>query len=281
MALAPAIAALVALAGHAAWTRRETVTGRLACSALVLAGGLWSFVLLGRTSSWQPELRWIVLVLTLAAAAGLAVPFRSRLGAARPAGGGPGGGDYRHRVVRHRHRGQPRIPAASRAWARRRPLSRLGRRRIRGGGGAPTGTGAGSAQPGRHREERLGADGTARTDAPTGTPPGGTAKSGSTPTGSGPPAPRTTGSEPAERAVGHGAAGGTMPSGGGGATASTALTKALKATSTKWAAAVVGDKARPSSSWPPARPSSRSAAGAGPTPPRRWRSSSTTSRPAR
>jgi hypothetical protein len=32
-----------------------------------------------------------------------------------------------------------------------------------------------------------------------------------------------------------------MPSGGGGATASTALTKALKATSTKWAAAVIGD----------------------------------------
>jgi hypothetical protein len=33
-----------------------------------------------------------------------------------------------------------------------------------------------------------------------------------------------------------------MPSGGGGATASTALTNVLKATSSKWAAAVVGDQ---------------------------------------
>jgi hypothetical protein len=32
-----------------------------------------------------------------------------------------------------------------------------------------------------------------------------------------------------------------MPSGGGGGTTSTALTKAIEATSTKWAAAVVGD----------------------------------------
>jgi len=79
VALAPAIAALVALSGHAAWARRATVTGRLTCSALALAAGLWSFVLLGRTSSWQPELRWLVLALTLVAGIGLAVPVRPRL----------------------------------------------------------------------------------------------------------------------------------------------------------------------------------------------------------
>ena len=54
-------------------------------------------------------------------------------------------------------------------------------------------------------------------------------------------APSGSGGTGAGAPSGSAASGGSMPSGGGGAGASTALTKALKATSSKWAAAVVGD----------------------------------------
>ena len=74
--------------------------------------------------------------------------------------------------------------------------------------------------------------------APTGSAPGGSAKSGSMPTGSAPTGSRTAGGTTTTPS----GAGGGMPSGGGGATTSTALTDALKATSSKWAAAVVGDQ---------------------------------------
>jgi 4-amino-4-deoxy-L-arabinose transferase-like glycosyltransferase len=223
VALAPPIAALVALAGHAAWSRRETVTGRLTGTALVLAAGLWSFVLLSRTSSWQPELRWIVLVLTLAAAAGLAVPVRSRPGlrgllAAGLAAAIIGTAAFGVATAASPHTGSiPSVGPAAAASAGGGPG---------GGGGAPTGTGAGSAG-------RAGA-------TKSGSAPGGSAKGGSAPTGSAPGGSETGGSAPSGSAASGGS--GSMPSGGGGATASTALTKALEATSSKWAAAVVGDQ---------------------------------------
>jgi 4-amino-4-deoxy-L-arabinose transferase-like glycosyltransferase len=240
VALAPPIAALVALAGHAAWTRRETVTGRLVCSALVLAGGLWSFVLLSRSSSWQPELRWIVLVLMLAAATGLAVPLRSRLGLRGLLTAGLaaviiGTASFGVATAATAHTGS--IPTVGPAVAASAASAGGG---PGGSGGAPTGTGAGSASRGATMN-----GGSARTGtAPTGTPSGGTAKSGSAPGGSAPGGSETGGSETGRSAPSGSEtseSGGSMPSGGGGATASTALTKALKATSTKWAAAVIGD----------------------------------------
>jgi 4-amino-4-deoxy-L-arabinose transferase-like glycosyltransferase len=244
VALAPAIAALAALAGHAAWTRRETLTGRLTCSALILAGGLWSFVLLGRTSSWQPELRWIVLVLTLATAAGLAVPFRSRLGrrgllAAGLAAVIIGTASFGIATAATAHTGS--IPTVGPAAAASAASAGGG---PGGGGGAPTGTGAGSASRSGAMESGSAPTGTAPGGtAPTGTPPGGSAQSGSTSAGTAPAGTAPSGSEAGGSApAGSAPSGGTMPSGGGGATTtSTALTKALKATSTKWAAAVIGD----------------------------------------
>jgi 4-amino-4-deoxy-L-arabinose transferase-like glycosyltransferase len=235
VALAPAIAALVALAGHTAWTHRETVTGRLACSVLVLAGGLWSFVLLSRTSGWQPELRWIVLVLTLAAAAGLAVPFRSRLGLRGLLTAGLaaviiGAASFGVATAATAHTGS--IPTVGPAAAASAASAGGG---PGGGGGAPTGTDAGSASRGGTTNGGSPSTGTAT----TGTPPGGTAESGSAPTGSAPGSSETGGSAPSGSETSG--SGGSLPSGGGGATASTALTKALKATSTKWAAAVIGD----------------------------------------
>jgi hypothetical protein len=56
------------------------------------------------------------------------------------------------------------------------------------------------------------------------------------PTGSAPTGSRTAGGKTSA------GVGGGVPSGAGGAATSTALTDALKATSSKWAAAVVGDQ---------------------------------------
>ena len=61
------------------------------------------------------------------------------------------------------------------------------------------------------------------------------------PTGSAPTGSRAAGGTTSGSSGLGGAAGG-MASGGGGATTSTALTDALKATSSTWAAAVVGDQ---------------------------------------
>src|ERR1700677_1852246 len=107
VALAPAIAALVALAGHAAWERRATVTGRLTCVALVLAAGLWSFVLLGRTSRWWPGSPW-------PCGSGPAWPCAPCSPAAwRPRCSGPPRSAWPLRPVR--------TPAASPAWVPRPP----------------------------------------------------------------------------------------------------------------------------------------------------------------
>jgi 4-amino-4-deoxy-L-arabinose transferase-like glycosyltransferase len=200
VALAPAIAALVALAGQAAWQRRATVTGRLTGTALVCAAGLWSFVLLGRTSGWQPGLRWLVL-----AAIGLAVPIRRGLAlhgllAAGLAASLIGTAAFGLATAASPHSGS--IPSAGPAAAA-----------SAGGlasGGMPSGSGGG------------------------GTPSG--SASGGMPAGSRPSGGTTSGSSA------RGPAGGGAPSAAGGTTASAALTKALKATSSTWAAAVVGDQ---------------------------------------
>jgi 4-amino-4-deoxy-L-arabinose transferase-like glycosyltransferase len=232
VALAPAIAALVALAGHAAWARRATVTGRLTCVALVLAAGLWSFVLLGRTSSWQPELRWLVLALTLVAGIALAVPIRPRLAVRALLAGAVaaaliGTAAFGVATAASPHTGSiPSVgPAAAATSAGGGPGTGGGLPSGRTGGFGASGSAAGSASRGG-----------------TGSAPGGSAKSGSMPTGSRPTGSAPTGSRTAGGKTSASAGTGGMPSGAGGATTSAALTAALKATSSKWAAAVVGDQ---------------------------------------
>jgi 4-amino-4-deoxy-L-arabinose transferase-like glycosyltransferase len=245
VALAPAIAALVALAANAAWARRATITGRLTCVALVLAAGLWSFVLLGRTSSWQPELRWLVLVLTLVAGIGLAVPIRPRLAvrgllAGALAAALIGTTAFGVATAASPHTGSiPSVGPAAAAAAGGGPGTGGGLPSGRtGGAGSAAGSasrgGTGTSAPGGAAKA-----GSAKTgSAKTGSAPGGSAKRGSMPTGSAPTGSRTAGGTTAAPSR----TGGGMPSGGGGATTSTALTDALKATSSKWAAAVVGDQ---------------------------------------
>jgi 4-amino-4-deoxy-L-arabinose transferase-like glycosyltransferase len=73
VALAPAIAALAGIGAHLLWKHRSTWAGRIMAAVVVLGTGLWSVQLLGRASTWNSWLRPVVLILAVAAAAGLLV----------------------------------------------------------------------------------------------------------------------------------------------------------------------------------------------------------------
>jgi 4-amino-4-deoxy-L-arabinose transferase-like glycosyltransferase len=75
--LAPPIAVLVALGGAVAWQGRERLSARLLQAGGVAVTAGWAFVLLRRTSSWQPWLAWTVLGLGAAAVVGLLVAHRA------------------------------------------------------------------------------------------------------------------------------------------------------------------------------------------------------------
>ena len=61
VALAPAIAAVVAISGRELWRGRSNTVVRAILALMIAATGIWSFVLLGRDASWMPWLRWVVL----------------------------------------------------------------------------------------------------------------------------------------------------------------------------------------------------------------------------
>jgi 4-amino-4-deoxy-L-arabinose transferase-like glycosyltransferase len=73
VALAPALAALVAVGGREFWARRASFEGRVLLAVTVAAAGFWAVVLLGRNASWHPELRYGIALLTAVAAVGLLV----------------------------------------------------------------------------------------------------------------------------------------------------------------------------------------------------------------
>jgi 4-amino-4-deoxy-L-arabinose transferase-like glycosyltransferase len=70
VALAPAVAALVAMGAAEAWERRARRSGRLVLAAATAVTGAWSFALQSRTPTWLPALRIVVLALTMVAVAG-------------------------------------------------------------------------------------------------------------------------------------------------------------------------------------------------------------------
>jgi 4-amino-4-deoxy-L-arabinose transferase-like glycosyltransferase len=72
VALAPAIGALVGVGGLAASRRRQDIAGRSVLSGAVAATAVWAWMLMRRSPAWMPELRGMILVGGLAAAAGLA-----------------------------------------------------------------------------------------------------------------------------------------------------------------------------------------------------------------
>jgi 4-amino-4-deoxy-L-arabinose transferase-like glycosyltransferase len=72
VALAPAIAALVAIGGALLWPHRDSPAAR-ALAAVVIAGtAAWACVLLARTPSWEPWLRVVIVAAAALALLGLA-----------------------------------------------------------------------------------------------------------------------------------------------------------------------------------------------------------------
>lgn len=71
VALAPAIGALVGIGAIEAWRRRAHPAARSLIAAGVAITSVWSCVLLSRTPTWMPWLRWCVLVVGLGIAIGV------------------------------------------------------------------------------------------------------------------------------------------------------------------------------------------------------------------
>ncbi|MFE3293796.1 glycosyltransferase family 39 protein [Rhodococcus sp. NPDC059234] len=82
VALAPMIGALVGAGAVSAWRRRENPWVRVVLAVTVLVTAGWSWQLLGRSESFVPWLRWVVLVVgVLVAVAMLAPRLTGRLAA--------------------------------------------------------------------------------------------------------------------------------------------------------------------------------------------------------
>nr|WP_236809388.1 glycosyltransferase family 39 protein [Amycolatopsis albispora] len=73
VALAPSITALVAIAGRELWRGRAHLAPRLVLAAMVAVTAVWDYILLDRSSSWLPVIRWTILVLGILVATGIAV----------------------------------------------------------------------------------------------------------------------------------------------------------------------------------------------------------------
>ena len=84
VALAPAIAALVSVGAMALWERRLGWFGRVAAAVTVGVTAWWAVELLGRSPSWFPWLRWVIVLAAVAAVGSILA------GAAWGAGGGWG-----------------------------------------------------------------------------------------------------------------------------------------------------------------------------------------------
>jgi len=78
VALAPAVGALVAVGATTMWKHRQSWFGRIALASSLAVTTWWAWVLLGRASSWMPELRWTVLVVGLGTSAALLAPLSAR-----------------------------------------------------------------------------------------------------------------------------------------------------------------------------------------------------------
>ena len=76
VALAPAIAGLVVVAGEVLWRRRISRLARAGLSGTMIITAVWAFVVLGRASEPYSTLRWPVLIIGVLAAVGLLLAHR-------------------------------------------------------------------------------------------------------------------------------------------------------------------------------------------------------------
>jgi 4-amino-4-deoxy-L-arabinose transferase-like glycosyltransferase len=225
VAMAPGIAATVAIAVVSLWRARSNEAARWVLAALVAVAAWWSFELLGRAADWTPWLRWAVVLLGAAATIVVLLP-RMVAAIVAPLIAGTlllAPTAYSLQTASTAHSGA--LPTAG-------PSSTSGFGGGRGGPGGTGGTGGaagfGGTRPGGTNGGGTNGGGTNGGGTNGGGTAGGTPPNGAT--GTGRPT-NTTG----------GRAGG-MPGGlGGASTVSTALTTALSnnASSYQWAAATV------------------------------------------
>jgi 4-amino-4-deoxy-L-arabinose transferase-like glycosyltransferase len=253
VALTPAIAALVAIGAQQLWFRREQLWARALGAVAVLGTSVWAWVLLDRTPSWFPWLRWAIVVAGALGALGLsAAPLllrsRRRVGLALAAlvavGCLSGPVAYSGATIDSGHTGS--IPSAGPTSAQ--TLGGFG-----GGGSTP---GAGGFGPGRggftprQSGQAPGSQGSGNN--PPGGFPSGQAGSGQRRPATGGTGLGRGGSTTAGGGLGQGARsrgfrggfGAGTPGAGGGFTTSSALVKALEAGASKyrWVAAVEGSQ---------------------------------------
>ncbi|MEV0355493.1 glycosyltransferase family 39 protein [Nocardia sp. NPDC050697] len=197
VALAPAVAGAVGAGGVVAWGARERLWVRVALAVAMVLTGVTAFVLLGRAEGFVPWLRWVVVVATVLAVAGLLDVFQRRalvvvtlVAVAVGALAGPVA--YVVQTVSSPHRGGIVLAGPDTG----------------GGFGGPPGAGPGGAPPGMPG---------------SGGPPSGAVREGPPPdAGAGldavPPGlpPASGGPSAAEPDVTHPPAGGAAPNGTGG-----------------------------------------------------------------
>ena len=208
VALAPGIAGLAGLGGVLLWQRRDQPVAAAVLAGAVVAGAVMGSELLGRTATFVPWLRWVVLLGSLAAACLILAAPRSGGQWRRP-------GSWRGR--RRCSPSRPPLPDRWRTHCRRRPAAHSGSIVSAG----PAASGRGGAGLPRAFGGTTGMNGAA---------PNGTAANG-------------TGANGAGAGRGPGA-GGAAGMGGllGASTPSAALVTALQtdAGNFTWTAAVVG-----------------------------------------
>ncbi|MFD2417653.1 ArnT family glycosyltransferase [Amycolatopsis pigmentata] len=73
VALAPGIAGLIGIGTVELWRGRRNYSARVVLALMAASAGVWGFILLDRTASWLPWLRYLILVLTALVVLGLLV----------------------------------------------------------------------------------------------------------------------------------------------------------------------------------------------------------------
>ncbi|GHE03622.1 glycosyltransferase family 39 protein [Streptomyces alanosinicus] len=76
VALAPCLAAVIGMGAGLLWEKRRELWASITLAASVVAAAAWGYILLNRTSTYLPWLKWLVLIGGLAAALGLVLAGR-------------------------------------------------------------------------------------------------------------------------------------------------------------------------------------------------------------
>ncbi|HWC82419.1 MAG TPA: glycosyltransferase family 39 protein [Pseudonocardiaceae bacterium] len=232
IALAPAIGALVGIGGRELWRGRDHTPARYVLAAMVAATAIWDFILLDRDSSWQPWLRWVILVAGVLVGSAIVVgahEFR-RVGAVLLAAivftVGAASTAWGVDTASSPHSGS--IPTSG-------PSSSGGFGGGPGGGGFGGGSGGSGGTGRRSGSADQGGFPSGATESGMGQLP--TSGSGSSGSGSGGRGSGGTGGGSGGFTGGGGGMGGL---GDGGGSTNSALAKLLTASKTRWAAAVSG-----------------------------------------